>query len=297
MLILHCLNLKITYECTNDCSFCFSSYLKDNIMSMHGMKEAIKKGYDNGSRELVISGGEPTTKPGDIVELMSLAEHLGYQKYILQTNGSGLADNRDLLDFLDFTAQKKEVCVSFSIHGSNAKLHDAMSRTSGAYEKLLRAIKNVRKTRCKIYTNTVISSININDLKEIAKLILPYKPEIMQFSIMHTASPGALAVSLIDSVFAIRELKELVDLDVLKTEGIPYCLLHGMEKCVGESFWPGVLDIYNRESSYMSDFKQLNHGMRCKADFCTSCIMNNICMGVWSENSKEFYELGIRPIM
>lgn len=294
---MHCLNLKVTYECTNNCSFCFSSYLKDNIMSLEGMKSAIKKGYENGCEELVISGGEPTIVPQNIIELVLLAEELGYKKYIMQTNGNGLAENKDLLNFLHSIAKNKEFCISFSIHGSNAEIHDKMSGMSGAYDKLIKAMNNVLKTNCKIYTNTVISSLNIKNLKEIAKLLLPYNPEIIQFSMMHLSEPNELSVSLIDSVYAIRELKGIVDTNILKTEGIPYCLLYGMEKCVGESCWPNTLDLYNKQDNYMENFKQLDHKMRSKLSFCSKCIMDSICMGIWSEYVEEFSNLGIKPIV
>lgn len=296
MLILHCLNLKITYNCTNNCSFCFSSYLKDNVISLEGLKSAVKKGFDNGCDELVISGGEPTSVPKTIMEIVSLAQNLGYKKYIIQTNGSGLSEDLELLDFLNEISNQNEFCISFSIHGSTAEIHDKMSRTQGAYNKLIKAMQNVSKTNCRIYTNTVVSALNIKNLKEIANLLLSYNPEIMQFSMMHLSSPSELSVNLFESVSAIRELKTVVSDKILKTEGIPYCLLYGMEKCVGESCWPNTLDLYNKEDNYMKDFKQLEHNMRSKLDICPSCIMDSICMGVWSEHLTEFSNSNIKAI-
>lgn len=293
---MHCLNLKITYNCTNNCSFCFSSYLKDNVMSLVGMKNAVKQGRKNGCNELVISGGEPTTIPETIIELVNLAEQLGYEKYIIQTNGSGLADNYELVNFLNSIAQHKEVCISFSVHGHTSEIHDKMSRKEGAFHSLMKAIKNISETNCNIYTNTVISLINVENLADIAKVIMPYKPSIMQFSMMHLANPTEISVSLKDSVRAVQRVKNLVDFKILKTEGIPYCLMYGMEECVGESCWPSTLDIYNKDNKYMNNFKQIDYGMRCKAGFCEKCIMNKICMGVWAENYEEFYNLGINPI-
>lgn len=293
---MHCLNLKITYNCTNDCSFCFSSYLKDNVMSLAGMKNAVKQGRKNGCNELVISGGEPTTIPDTIIDLMGLAEQLGYEKYIIQTNGSGLAENYKLVDFLNSIAQNKEVCISFSVHGHTAEIHDKMSRREGAFDSIIKGIKNISETKCNIYTNTVISSMNVGTLSEIAKVIMPYKPVVMQFSMMHLATSTELSVSLKDSVCAVHRIRNLVDLKILKTEGIPYCLMYGMEECVGESCWPSTLDIYNKDNKYMNNFKQVDYGMRRKSAFCEKCIMNKICMGVWAEHYEEFYNLGINPI-
>ena len=278
---MHCLNLKITYECSNRCSFCFSSYLKNSHIDKDSLLKAVAKGRDQGCNEMVISGGEPTLCPDLITEVLSLAEKLGYKKYIVQTNGIGLKKDGALVDFFDRVGSKSELCVSFSIHGHNAQITSILCTSN---------------TTCHIYTNTVVTTKNINSLRDIANLVLPYNPDIVQFSMLHLNEPSKLAVSLKDAAFAIRSLNGVVDLSVLKTEGIPYCMLHGLEQCVGESFWPNRLDLYNKENNYIADFKQLNYGMRKKADFCESCIFHSICTGVWKEHYEEFVALGIHPI-
>ncbi len=293
---MHCLNLKITYDCTNHCSFCFSSYMKGTRIPLESLKEAVLEGHRNGCNELVLSGGEPTLYPEYIMELISLALTLGYKKYIIQTNGYGLSGCEELVSFLDRVAETTEICLSFSVHGHIADIHDDLSGNPDAFRSLVDAIDKVSKTRCKIYTNTVINARNLTHLNDVAALLAPYKPDIMQFSMMHLKERGELSVSFEDSVQAIKKLKDTVSLDILKTEGVPYCLLHGMEPCVGESAWPAVLDLYNRDHDYMSDFKQLDHGMRSKMESCDKCIMDKICMGVWKEHFEEFSNMGIHPI-
>lgn len=293
---MHCLNLKITYECTNNCFFCFSSYLQKNVITLNGILDAVKRGYNAGCRELVISGGEPTLFPNIIKSIMSYAEELGYTKYIIQTNGSGLSNNIQLVEFLDSIANKKEVCISFSMHGHTSIIHDTMSRTEGAFEKLMVAMNNVKETKCHIYTNTVMSKLNIGYLKEIADLSLGFGSKIIQFSMMHLEETNDMTTSLLESSMEIRQVAKLVGHDVLKTEGIPYCLMHNIETCVGESYWPNKLDLYNKENDYMPAFNQLEDGMRWKAKSCTDCIMNEICMGIWKEHKTEFENAGIKPI-
>ncbi len=293
---MRCLNLKLTYECTNHCPFCFSSYLRESKISLDGLKNAVEEGYRNGCRELVLSGGEPTLYPNYVTTIVELAESLGYCEYIVQTNGSGLADNREFLSFLDKVAQTKKVCVSFSVHGHDALLHDSICHTNGAFEKLSSALDNIKQTHCKVYTNTVVSRLNIVHLKKIAQWILPYNPSIMQFSMMRLAVPNELCTSLYEMSQTIKELATIVDRSILKTEGIPFCMMYGLESCVGESFWPNKLDIYNAENDYRSDFTQLGVGMRSKGAQCKDCIMDEICMGVWSEHVNEFRDLNLHAI-
>lgn len=293
---MHCLNLKLTYDCTNKCSFCFSSYLKDNIITYEGLADAVIKGFNNGCRELVLSGGEPTLLADMIEDILTLADKLGYEKYIIQTNGSGLSKNEQLIHFLDELGKKKELCISFSIHGHCAEIHDCMSSTSGAFESLIKAMDKIKETSCQIYTNTVISKLNIDYLEEVGKLCQSYNARIIQFSMMHLEVPNELSTGLIEAVQAVNKISKTINHDVLKTEGIPYCLMHGLEKCVGESYWPNELDLYNKENDYMESFSQLQNGMRWKKSSCIECIMNELCMGIWKEHSNEYEEAGIRPI-
>lgn len=295
--ILHCLNLKLTYACTNQCSFCFSSYLKDEVISREGLFRAVESGYQRGCRELVLSGGEPTVCADVLCDVMDFAKKTGYEKYIVQTNGSGFADKQELVSYFRDFSDKADVSVSFSVHGHTERIHDEMSRTPGAFNKLMTALRLIaEETSCSIFTNTVISSLNISHLRQIAMLLQPFHPEIIQFSMMHLKEASTISTGLLDAAKAVRALKGTVDESVLKTEGIPYCLLYGMEQCVGESYWPNALDLYNKDKDYMADFDQLRDGMRWKRSDCCQCVMNEICAGIWKEHAQEFSMSDIRPI-
>jgi hypothetical protein len=260
---------------------------------------AIEEGSSKGCRELVLSGGEPTLVPDSVVSAMEHAERLGYTKYIVQTNGFGLKSNESMLfRFLASFSKRSEVCVSFSIHGHTAETHDALCSNSGAFESLLNAIWNISETDCRIYTNTVVSSTNISHLREIAELVLPFKPAIIQFAMMHLESPLPLATGLVETAKAVCCLGRngLVPESILRTEGIPFCLMHGFERCVGESYWPNQLDLLTGNDKYLEDFSQLDSGMRWKSPICRRCIMNCICPGIWKEHVREFRDANIRPI-
>ena len=294
---MHCLNLKITYRCTNQCSFCFSSYLKDEQISEEGLLSAIKRGREQGCNELVLSGGEPSVRPNVLCHTIEFAQNIGYSKFIIQSNGSGIATNQNLVKFLQNMSSSNDIVISFSVHGHNAEIHNKMSCSNGAFERLIKAMNIVKdQTECGIYTNTVISSLNILHLRDIAVMLNPFEPEIMQFAMMHLKEKSELSTGLVETAAAVRALKDIVSVEVLRTEGIPYCLLYGLEQCVGESYWPNQLDLYNRDAEYMRDFRQLDYGMRWKRADCHACIMNEVCMGIWQEHASEFEQSNVRPI-
>ncbi len=293
---MHCLNLKLTYDCTNNCAFCFSRYMKNEILTLNNLLATIEKGFSNGARELVLSGGEPTLSEEKFLKCLEAADRIGYEKYIIQTNGHGIATSESLSNFLADFSKRRDVAISFSIHGAKSKTHDELSSSVGAFDKLILAMKKIfEETSCSIYTNTVVTRKNFDELQEIADLVRAFKPEIIQFAMMHAPGLENLSVGLKETALTIRKLN--VSRDVLKTEGIPFCFMYGLEECVGESYWPEVLDIYNRENNYLPDFNQLKHSMRWKADFCKDCLMNEICAGIWTEHKEEFLNEKIRPIM
>ncbi len=282
---MHCLNLKITYDCNNNCSYCFSSKLKNENMGLDGLLKTLEDGYLQGCRMLVISGGEPTLYPQKVIKIVERALSLGYAKFTIQTNGSGI--NGSLADFLN---QTKEVSISFSVLGANEKTHDKATGTVGSFKKLISGIKATSKN-CQIITNTVISKFNIQELSDIVELVLPFSPTIMQFSIMHTQY-DVNYVGLIKSVKAIKTLADsnIINSDMLRTEGITPCLLKGFEKCIGENYWPQKLDIYNHNNSNIFRLNQLESNMRFKANFCKNCLFDQICHGVWIETKDEFLQ-------
>lgn len=302
---MRCLNLKLTYECSNNCSFCFSSYLKDEIIDLEYLKNMMKKGYQDGCRHIVFSGGEPTVKSDKLIELIRYAIELHYKECTIQTNGYGLSDESSrLFQHIKLFSENIDIKISFSVHGHNAKIHDEMTQTTGSFINIMNAIKNISNTSCEIYTNTVISARNIHYLYNIAECIQPYNPTIMQFSVMHIEGKNELAPGLLASAKAIHTCfseknateHPPISKKILRTEGLPYCLLHSFEECVGESYWPTTLDLCNRNNEYMIDFNQLECGMRWRPKECINCIFNDLCQGIWKEHKDEFISLNIKPI-
>lgn len=293
---MQCLNIKITYKCNNSCSYCFSSDLKEIELDIEELKLVIDKGYRKGCRGLIISGGEPTLDSVILREVIEYSYELGYRRYIIQTNGQGFIKENDNLKLIEEYSKITDMAISFSVLGSTEILHDSITRNKGSFNKLMISIKNISNTNCDIYTNTVISSLNYSDLKNIINLILPYNPKIMQFSVMHVLDKNPLSIGLVKSVEAINSIKNLISREIFRTEGIPYCLMKGFEKCVGESYWPSRLDLYNGNNDYKADFRQLDYNMRWKMDSCSKCILNDICHGVWSEHKDDFLKFNKTPI-
>ena len=250
-------------------------------------------GFAKGCRHIVFSGGEPTLKPDCLSALISNAYIIGYEKCTIQTNGYGFhLSSGKLCDFLFEMSKKLPISIAFSVHGYNAESHDKITRTKGSFVKIEYAIERMKHSRCMLLTNTVISTLNIDDLNKIAHYLMQYSPQSMQFSLIHSVETTHLRPSLDASLKAIKSLLPIVGKSILRTEGIPYCLLRSMEECVGESYWPNNLDVVNRNNKYIDNLNQIALKMRWRPEnYCLSCLFKEICMGIWIEYRKDFETL------
>ncbi|MEI0796958.1 radical SAM protein [Brachyspira intermedia] len=295
---MHCLNVKVTYQCCNKCSYCFSNSYKNINISLEELKYAVSNGYDRGCRSIILSGGEPTYDEDKLISILNYAVEIGYEKFIIQSNGYGLIDiDSELFKLIKTISDNYNFSISFSVLGASADTHNKSTGNNDSFYRLMKSIENIALyTNANIYTNTVISSLNINELKDIIDMVIPFNPTIMQFSVMHIEDDNKYSVGLLETVKAINSIKNYISHDILRTEGIPYCLMRGIEKCVGESYWPSEIDLFNSKEENIFNYNQVNCGMRFKADFCKDCIFYDICNGVWKENKLEFLSLVSRAI-
>lgn len=129
--------VRLTYDCNDKCIFCLDSNAHDGeIRAAEEVKRQILDGRRKGAKRLILSGGEPTIHPRfiDFVKLGSLA---GYERVQTVTNGRMFRYEAFLKRALDAGLQE----ITFSIHGPNAKIHDALVGVRGAYEEEIQGLK------------------------------------------------------------------------------------------------------------------------------------------------------------
>lgn len=75
-------------------------------MPLNDLLKVIEKAYSDGAREIVLSGGEPTFYEEKFLSCLAFAEKIGYEKYIVQTNGFGLVNNSKIFNFIEDFSKK-----------------------------------------------------------------------------------------------------------------------------------------------------------------------------------------------
>jgi radical SAM protein with 4Fe4S-binding SPASM domain len=148
--------------CNSKCVMC---YLDDELKGP--TTEQIKNVLDDLAAEgclfLTVSGGEPFLRD-DILEILDYATDKGFV-VTLKTNGTLVTGEMVLR-----IAKMGIFDVHISLHGSTAKIQDAITRMPGSFEKTIRTIKLFVKAGVKTNIMTVLMHGHLDELEKIQKL-------------------------------------------------------------------------------------------------------------------------------
>ncbi|HEY3820536.1 MAG TPA: radical SAM protein [Polyangiaceae bacterium] len=135
--------VRLTFDCNDHCVFCLDSDSHNGDMrDREDVKRQILEGRRAGATRLILSGGEPTIHP-NYVEFVRLGQQAGYPKIQTVTNGRMFSYG----DFLERCLDAGLSEITFSIHGPNAKVHDALVGTKGAFEQEMKGLRSALEHR------------------------------------------------------------------------------------------------------------------------------------------------------
>jgi len=291
------------YRCNNFCKFCINANkrsLPDS--STEKILSEISQAYFRGSTYLEIIGGEQTMRP-DILDIITYARDIGYSQVVMATNGRMFYYG----DFARACIEAGLTEIVFSIHGHNAKLHDALTRVPGSFNELLRGLVNVKKIgKCRVASNTTIVKDNFKSLAEVGRLIYKLGIRNAEFIFVDPTQGGAYNDfdSLVPKIsVAALYIKKCLDIGVNKTDHwhiryVPLCYFKEYENQVSEIFERH----YFHSEHLAPDFKNFDAiGSRAQIGRirprkCKQCKKYDICEGIWSEYYKHYGDRELKPI-
>lgn len=168
----HQISINLTYACNYSCEFCAIPLTKkkkgDEIwLSRKSIIELAKEFKEMGGKEIYLTGGEPLLKEN----ITKILKDLGKTSLRVEmvTNGS-LIDQKNakvLVDELD--------SIMISLQGSTAETHNKLTKSNSYGDvvkniQLLDKVKEERSSDIEISLNTVITSKNILEIPNMAKL-------------------------------------------------------------------------------------------------------------------------------
>jgi len=283
------LDLKVGGSCNNNCKFCAAADKRDlGDKTTQHIKKDLRESKADGTSIVVFSGGEATIRK-DILEIVSFARDIGYERVHLQTNGRMLAYK----NFCDELANAGVVQFSIALHGHIPALHDYLTQSPGAYNQVVQAIKNLKTRGLFVVTNTVITKPNYRFLPQITSLLISLGVEQIQLSFVH---PMGAAWDNFDMMVPWKSLVEPYmhkSLDIATkanvvaiAEAYPFCFMKNYEKYFVERFIPAgeIKDI----DYFIPDFDYVRKKYgKSKGAKCRECKYDLICEGPWKEYPQK----------
>jgi len=282
-------DLKVGYACNNNCIHCVIAGLRS--YGDRTTAEYKQEMSDARTRAdlLVITGGEPTIRK-DILDLVSHAAFLGFKRITLQTNGRMFC----YMDFASGMASIARIGYVVAIHAPEAGLHDRITQVKGSFGQTVQGMRNLRGLGQDVSAKVVISKLNSGLLPEISHLLASLDVADVCFAFPH---PMGNAMVFFDEVVpniteTARSLHKAIDFCDSKgmhvmSEGFPFCLMSGYERCISE------LNVPEREMNdirdFYPDFNEIERTKgRAKAPSCASCRHDLSCSGPWKEYPQKF---------
>jgi len=160
--------VRLTFDCNNRCIFCLDSDTHDGeIRAREEVKQQILDGRKKGAQRLILSGGEPTIHP-NYVDFIKLGNSAGYRKVQTVTNGRLFSYPEFLNKCLDAGLSE----ITFSVHGPNAKIHDALVGVKGAYEQEIEGLRAALADGRPIVNIDIV--INRGNVKQLPEMLRKY---------------------------------------------------------------------------------------------------------------------------
>jgi len=173
------LSIETGFGCNAFCAFCPQlSYRGDPHPSVpldlptDAIRERLRWGREQGYVQVGFSGGESTIRP-DFLGLVRHARELGYELIGVTTNGMMFAYPKVAHALVAAGLRS----VNVSLHGTDAKLHDAMMRTPGAFDLAIRALENLRDIRTRFGVKLDLMSMSLA-----SKQVLPHFADIVRMT-------------------------------------------------------------------------------------------------------------------
>ncbi len=177
--------VRLTYDCNDRCVFCLDAHTHDGTnRDREEIRTQILDGRRKGAQRLILSGGEPTIHP-DFVKFVTLGRLAGYRKVQTVTNGRMFAYR----DFLTRSVDAGLSEITFSIHGPNARIHDALVGTRGAFEQEVKGLQHALEDgRPIINIDVCVNKGNVKTLPEILSTFVAMG--VKEYDLLHVIPFG-----------------------------------------------------------------------------------------------------------
>lgn len=282
--------VRVNGHCNMACSFCFVDRTVGDTPVATILAE-IQRFWDEGTRHLIISGGEPTLHP-QLPEIIAGAREIGLRSIEMQSNGVRCADE----DYARSLAEAGLTLVTISLHSIDAERSDSITRLPRAHGKTLQAMHNFRKLGVRTQIACVITKLNYPGLPEYIRHLRQEFPEHGG----HLSICFAIAQGISDLVFE-WVIPRFSDIRPYFQETLDYCLETGVGfgGLIGQGGYPPCMlggDLRYYLPVMDKNYRSEDHTEQFyKAPRCQECSFNPYCVGVRRAYIEAYGDAEISP--
>lgn len=165
--------LRIVFQfsdaCNMTCPYCYCHFTNEPI-ERETCFLIIDKCYDLGVKIITFGGGDPLSC-SFIWELIIYAKNKNFEIH-LDTNGLSLThDKYDLIS-------KHVTLLSLPLDGPTAKIHEVMRGSRKHFDIIIGHLSKISTYECRVKINTVVSSLNYNQLNQLGTILEKYRVAI-----------------------------------------------------------------------------------------------------------------------
>lgn len=289
--------IKVGYACNDHCTFCHTLDVRHIDDTAERVDAKIDRAKRLGYSMVVLSGGEPTIRP----ELFRWAERVAAHGLDF-----GLVTNGRLLSYPEVVERllaSRLKYVYLSLHGGTPKVHNSLVRAH-AFEESFGGVQRVHGRIPVLTVNCVVTRANVDHLKGIVDLLLPYPELKFKFSMTQPKGGASRAFELVipDIEYASRKVREALEYAVAKRgdakgpqlghDGFPLCLLPGFEDLYD--------DLRTNDFAVMievdeNDYFPVDDLAKVQTERCQGCSLRGPCPGLFIDYYEAYGDDCLRP--
>jgi His-Xaa-Ser system radical SAM maturase HxsC len=276
-------SLLITERCNSLCLMC--SQPPRDIDDSHLVDELIEAVplFDRGTKEIGITGGEPTLLGEKLFELMrTLKAHLPQTGIHLLSNGRNFQDLRLAQSIANI--QHPDVMIGVPLYSDIPSIHDYVVQADGAYDETIRGILNLKRCGVPVELRVVVHKATYSRLPQLAEFISRNLQFVDQVALMGLEMTGFTKANLeelwIDPLDYQQELQSAVE--ILRRGQVRAVIFNHQLCLLPPNLRPhAVRSISDWKNEYMPE--------------CNGCELRRECGGFFSSASLR-YSSHIRPL-
>ncbi|MFH1723455.1 MAG: radical SAM protein [Elusimicrobiota bacterium] len=292
------------FSCNNRCRFCIDMHKRDiPDKTTQRIVREMADAKSQGVEYLEMIGGETTIR-GDFLPLVRTARKLGFERVVVATNGR-------MFSYPEFAKRTLDAGVTdliFSIHGHDARLHEAMTSVPGSFAELLKGVENLRALGFKrINANCTVVKPNMGSLPDIGRLLLRLGIRNAELIFVDPNIGGAnsdfggLVPRISEAAPFMRET-----LDVGRAGGtrhwtaryVPLCRFAGYLDQISEIREVSVFHTRHWAPDFKNEDVSASRASagRMKTERCAGCALHGACEGLWKEYLDRYGDAELVPV-